>query len=69
MQEQKESPAWGGARSGAGRKKSAVKKVMFGATAEAVAVLDQVEGSRSKFINEAVVAYGRRVFGEPVADE
>ena len=50
-----ESKSWGGARSGAGRKKKYAKNVFFGATQEVADILEQIEGNRSDFINECII--------------
>ena len=46
---------WGGARIGAGRKKTTAKYYYFSATAEVHAILVAVEGSKSAFINRCIL--------------
>lgn len=49
------SPKWGGARKGAGRKKTEKGKYYgFNSTPETEAILEAVEGSKSAFINQAI---------------
>ena len=47
--------SWGGARSGAGRKKKYAKNIYFSATQEVANILDQLEGNRSDFINACIL--------------
>ena len=50
----------GGKREGAGRKKTTKKRIMFGASAEVAAIIEQLEGSKSDFINKAILAYAKK---------
>ena len=52
--------SWGGARKGAGRKKSGVKYYGFLATQEAEEILSKVEGSKAAFINRCILEYGSK---------
>lgn len=47
----------GGKREGAGRKKTTEKRIMFGASAEVLGILEGIEGNKSEFINKAILAY------------
>lgn len=47
----------GGARAGAGRKKTKGKTYGFKATPEVEALLESCEGSKSDVINRAILAY------------
>ena len=47
--------SWGGARSGAGRKRKYAKSVFFGATQEVADILDRLEENRSDFINRCIL--------------
>lgn len=47
----------GGRREGAGRKKTTAKTYGFNAPADVVAILENLEGSRTKFILEAIRHY------------
>lgn len=58
MEEQKKG--WGGAREGSGRKKKMGRNFNFRATPEVEAILDSVEGSKTEYINAAVLEYSRR---------
>lgn len=49
--------ARGGARAGAGRKKTKGKTYGFKATPEVEALLESCEGSKSDVINRAILAY------------
>ena len=62
METQKEkqsaSSGWGGARWGAGRKKMEKGKYYgFNSTPEVEQILENVEGSKSAYINEAIKTY------------
>lgn len=46
---------WGGARKGAGRKKTCAKRVFFSANQEVADILDAHDGNLSEFINECIV--------------
>jgi len=50
----------GGAREGAGRKKTSVKNTGFRTSVEANAVLEQVS-NKTDFINAAIVFYGKHL--------
>lgn len=50
----------GGKREGAGRKKTTDKRIMFGASAEVVEILDKLEGNKSDFINQAIIEFAKR---------
>lgn len=56
-----EQPTWGGARKGAGRKKTRGKTVFFQPTFEVEAALLRLAGTpgfkRGDFLNEALTAY------------
>lgn len=54
-----ESPKWGGAREGAGRKKTTSKSIALRIPEDVAAILDSVEGSKSAFIVEAIRAYAK----------
>ena len=47
----------GGKREGAGRKKTTEKRIMFGASAEVLEIIEKIEGNKSDFINKAILAY------------
>lgn len=52
-----ESPSWGGARSGAGRKpKAHGKSYTFKSTPEVDALLSSYEGNKTELINRAILA-------------
>ena len=53
----KQMRARGGARAGAGRKKTKGKTYGFKATPEVEALLESCEGSKSDVINRAILAY------------
>lgn len=53
-QEQKKS-TWGGARAGAGRKKTRVKYYGFSASPEVHAILEAHPGSKAEFINQCIL--------------
>lgn len=55
MQEQNEKKAHGGRREGAGRKKTSAKYYYFSALPKVHEILQQVEGSKSAFINECIL--------------
>lgn len=46
---------WGGARTGAGRKKKCVKRLYFSASQEVLDALANIEGNQSDFINECIL--------------
>lgn len=58
MEEQKKG--WGGARTGSGRKKIMGRNFNFRATPEVEDVLDSVKGSKTDYINAAVLEYWKR---------
>ncbi|MBR6106279.1 MAG: hypothetical protein IKP81_14640 [Paludibacteraceae bacterium] len=49
----------GGKREGAGRKKTTEKRIMFGASVEVAAIIERLEGSKSDYINKAILAYAK----------
>lgn len=53
----KQNQARGGARPGAGRKRTRGKTYGFKATPEVEALLESCEGSKSDVINRAILAY------------
>ncbi|MBR1801051.1 MAG: hypothetical protein IJ767_06090 [Bacteroidaceae bacterium] len=55
MEQNSGKKSWGGARSGAGRKRTAVKSCTFYATPEVAAILAGIEGSKSEFINRCIL--------------
>ena len=50
----------GGKREGAGRKKTTEKRIMFGASVEVAAIIERLEGSKSDYINKAILAYAKQ---------
>ena len=48
---------WGGARDGSGRKRTTVKNYNFRATPEVNAILQEVPGSKTEFINKCILYY------------
>lgn len=50
---------WGGARTGAGRKKSTAKSIALRIPEDVAAILDSVEGSKSAYIVAAIRAYAQ----------
>ena len=51
----------GGAREGAGRKKTTVKSYYLRATKEVAEILDAVDGSKSAFVNDCILkAMGKK---------
>ena len=53
-----DTPSWGGARSGAGRKpKAHGKSYTFKSTPEVDAFLSSYEGNKTEFINQAILAF------------
>lgn len=60
----KENKSHGGARPGAGRKKTTSKSIAIRIPADVEAILDEVEGSKSAYIIEAIRAYARRTISE-----
>ena len=68
MKEKQEKTSRGGARAGAGRKKTAVKQCAFYATAEVAAILENVQGSKSEFINRCILfAHGNVCHGKIIS--
>lgn len=58
--ENSSKPSWGGARSGSGRKKTAVKYYSFGATKEVADILEALDGSKTEYIIRCILfAQGR----------
>lgn len=55
MENSEKLPSWGGKRNGAGRKKTTAKYYYFSATQEVHDILQSVEGSKSKFINDCIL--------------
>lgn len=52
--------SWGGARKGAGRKKTCAKRMFFSATEETLEILNSLDRNKSDFINECILkAMGR----------
>lgn len=51
---------WGGARKGAGRKKKCVKTLYFSASQEVLDALAAIEGNRSDYICECILAHAKR---------
>ncbi len=60
MQIETQTKGRGGRREGSGRKKTTEKRVMFGASAEALAVLENLTCRKSEFINAAILAYAAK---------
>lgn len=52
---EKTNNTWGGARKGAGRKKTCAKRMFFSATEETLEILNSLEGNKSDFINECIL--------------
>lgn len=52
-----DSKSWGGARSGAGRKKTAVKTIGIRIPEDVATILDRVNGSKTDFIVTAIRFY------------
>lgn len=57
---EEEKKGWGGARTGSGRKKTMGRNFNFRATPEVEEILLAVEGSKTEYINAAVLEYSRR---------
>lgn len=53
------APAWGGARKGAGRKKTSSKSIALRIPEDVEEILDAVDGSKSAFIIAAIRAYAK----------
>lgn len=51
------APSWGGARRGAGRKKTTARSIALRVPADVAAILDAVPGPKSAFIVAAIRAY------------
>lgn len=63
MQDHHTAPApgsWGGARAGAGRKKTTAKSIAIRIPEDVVAILEGVEGSKSAYIVAAIRAYAAK---------
>lgn len=54
-----EQKSWGGARKGAGRPKKGTKYYNFMALPEVDAILSSLEGNKSEYINNAILAYAQ----------
>lgn len=50
---------WGGPRAGAGRKKVRRRNFNFRATPEVEAILDALEGSKTDYINAAILQHSQ----------
>lgn len=57
QEEKKQAAGWGGARAGAGRKKTTAKSIALRIPDDVAAVLDSVKGSKSAYIVAAIRAY------------
>lgn len=58
MQDSKENSSWGGARAGAGRKKTSAKTIGLRIPEDVEKILDSVEGmTKSAYIVEAIRFY------------
>lgn len=55
----KTNGSWGGARTGAGRKKKCAKRMFFSASQEVLDILDSLEGNKSDYINECIIKAAR----------
>ena len=51
---------WGGVREGAGRKKVMGRNFNFRALPEVETILNAVEGSKTDYINAAILAYSKK---------
>lgn len=51
---------WGGARKGAGRPKKGTKYYNFMALPEVDAILSSLKGSKSEYINKAILSYAQK---------
>lgn len=51
------APSWGGARRGAGRKKTTARSIALRVPEDVAAILDAVPGPKSAFIVAAIRAY------------
>lgn len=61
MEEKEEKKRnWGGAREGSGRKKVKGRNFNFRALPEVEAILDALEGSKSDYINAAILSYAAK---------
>lgn len=57
---EKTESQWGGARKGAGRKKSTTRSIALRIPEDVEKILDAVEGSKSAYIIEAIRAFAAR---------
>lgn len=56
-----EEKKWGGARKGAGRKKTGwVKYYGFNASQDVYDILESIEGSRTEYINKCILFYNEK---------
>lgn len=53
------SRGWGGARKGAGRKKTSAKSIALRIPEDVAEILDSVEGSKSAYIISAIRAFAQ----------
>lgn len=61
---------WGGARKGAGRKKSTAKSIALRIPDDVAEILESVEGSKSAYIVAAIRAYAQsQTTNEPSSED